>query len=424
MTKAGWICTQIGARENYAIPRVLHSCRRLQRLYTEMWSGPILTRLCSSFPGLRRFAGRFHPDLKAAPVRAFNTRFCWERLRRRQPRNREEQFQAYVRLGSQFARLVADDLSQQPESSQAEVFFSYTTSCLEVLPPLRNQGVLTIVGQIDPGRVEEDMVQQECEKWPGWQRLPGRIPDFYYERLAAEWRAADRVLVNSPWAREALVEQGVPSSKIVVVPLAYELAGAGLPRRFSEQRPNQPLRVLWLGTVQVRKGIQYLIKAARLLSDRNIRFLVVGPIEISRMALASAPTGMEFHGPVARDQAPAFYRQADLFVLPTLSDGFAITQLEAMAHGLPVIATPNCGEVVTDGVDGRIVPAANAEALAAAIAEFDQDRELLAERSEQALVKSRQFTMARLGDGLDAVARELSAARGPLQGGLAKALLP
>ena len=67
-----------------------------------------------------------------------------------------------------------------------------------------------------------------------------------------------------------------------------------------------------------------------------------------------------------------------MFVLPTISDSFALTQVEAMANGLPVIATRRCGEVVADGVDGRIVPVADAESLAAYAADVGRPA-LLAE---------------------------------------------
>jgi len=67
---------------------------------------------------------------------------------------------------------------------------------------------------------------------------------------------------------------------------------------------------------------------------------------ITPQAVATAPANVEFRGRVTRDRATREYLVADAFVLPTLSDGFAITQLEAMAHGLPVIVTPNCGAVV------------------------------------------------------------------------------
>jgi glycosyltransferase involved in cell wall biosynthesis len=84
-----------------------------------------------------------------------------------------------------------------------------------------------------------------------------------------------------------------------------------------------------------------------------------------------------------------------VFVLPTVSDGFAITQVEAMAQALPVITTPNCGEVVTPGIDGLIVPPFDGEALAAAISKLDQDRPLLKEMSYRALDKSAHFYLPR-----------------------------
>ena len=99
------------------------------------------------------------------------------------------------------------------------------------------------------------------------------------------------------------------------------------------------------------------------------------------------------------------YRTADAFVLPTISDGFAITQLEAMSYGLPVITTPNCGDVVTPGEDGYIVPIRDPQKLADAIAAFISDRDLLQRMSEKARAKSRTFTLARYANTIeDAVA--------------------
>jgi len=112
---------------------------------------------------------------------------------------------------------------------------------------------------------------------------------------------------------------------------------------------------------------------------------------------------MTFHGPVSRDQTEEFYRTADLFVLPTVSDGFALTQLEAMAHRLPVIATPNCGEVVTDGVDGLIVPACDPMALAEAFQLLIQDPEKLRAMNEATKAKVQKFSLARLGENLTAL---------------------
>jgi glycosyltransferase involved in cell wall biosynthesis len=109
---------------------------------------------------------------------------------------------------------------------------------------------------------------------------------------------------------------------------------------------------------------------------------------------------MVFHGRATRDQTAAWYQRSDLFVLPTLSDGFAITQLEAMAHGLPVVTTPCCGEVVTDGVDGFIIPPRDVSALVQTFQRYLKEPELLKVQQSAALLKSRQFTLGRLAENL------------------------
>ncbi len=158
--------------------------------------------------------------------------------------------------------------------------------------------------------------------------------------------------------------------------------------------------MLWLGQVNVRKGIHYLMEAARLLEREKIHFDVVGPIGILPGAVASAPRNMTFHGPVNRDRAAEWYRKADVFVLPTLSDGFAITQLEAMAHGLPVIVTPNCGRVVEEGKTGFIVPARDAKSLAEAIMRFVRNRYLLSEMSPKCREAAAVFSIDAYGQRL------------------------
>jgi glycosyltransferase involved in cell wall biosynthesis len=161
-----------------------------------------------------------------------------------------------------------------------------------------------------------------------------------------------------------------------------------------------PLNVLWLGSVNLRKGIPYLIEAAHQLPD--VRFTVAGPLDISKDAIASAPPNMDFLGRITRDRTAEIYRAADVFVLPTLSDGFAITQLEAMGYGLPVVTTPNCGDVVTDGVDGLIVRAGDANALAKALARLDADRNLVREMSRQAIDKIGSFRLPNQSDQIEA----------------------
>ncbi|MCX6924887.1 MAG: glycosyltransferase family 4 protein [Verrucomicrobia bacterium] len=271
--------------------------------------------------------------------------------------------------------------------------------------------MFTVLDQIVPGREEERLVVLEREKWPGWEDTADPIPEEYWNRIQQEWALADVVMVNSEWSKKLLLCQGVPESKLIIVPLAYEAP----PNVRPQEVAHGQLTVLWLGGVSLRKGIQYLIEAAKRVP--NVRFVVAGPIGIQDAKVRSAPANMDFLGRIQRNSTVRLYQQAHVFVLPTISDGFAITQLEAMAHGLPVITTPNCGQVVTDGVDGLIVPAANSEALAAAIGRLDANRRELVEMSRRAVEKASEFHLPKNAQEI-----EEKVARNKAQSGSLRAL--
>jgi glycosyltransferase involved in cell wall biosynthesis len=207
-------------------------------------------------------------------------------------------------------------------------------------------------------------------------------------------------MVNSEWSREALVQQGVPEAKIEIIPIAYEPESTPQTGPAEVDGTSRPLRVLWLGSVILRKGIQYLVEAAERLKGADIEIDVVGPIGITDEALAQAPSNMTFHGRVPRDEVDEWYRRSDVFVLPTLSDGFAITQLEAMSHGLPVIATPRCGAVVEDGENGSVVPVRDPDRLADAIETLAASPALRRGMSREAHRRIDQYSLSRVGDQL------------------------
>lgn len=394
-----WVVAQLGAREHYAAARALHGRGLLLRLITDAYCAHGRWLFARGPTPLRAFASRYAPDLPPRLVTAYSLATAWRRLRAaaRPTANLPSIYERFLAEGAHFGRRVAGTLAQL-DLGRGDALFTYNTSALEPLRASRDRGIATVLAQIDPGRVEERLVQEERARWPGWETDPGHVPEAYFERIAAEWEAADRVLVNSRWAHEALVAQGVAPGKLRVVPLAFEAPHPARPRPVR----RGALRVLWLGLVCLRKGVPYLVEAARQLLDRDLAFTIAGPLHIEPTAV-SQPPNLRFVGRVTREQAAQLYAQADVFVLPTISDGFAITQLEAMAASLPVITTPRCGEVVTHGLNGLIVPPRDAYALAEALARLDDDRELLAAMSSEASLTARRFGLDRFALALDSI---------------------
>jgi len=397
-----WIVTQIGARQHYAVARAMYRRNRLQQLYTDAWCAHGHSVLRSLPDPFRSFANRYHTSLPRDHVTAFTRQAVKDRARWAlfSANDDHARYQYHVDVGRQFARNVRRDLQRRINTPDNHIFFGYDTGCYEVLEWFAGTDGLAIVDQIDPGRVEKEIVLDEIERWPGWATQKPVLHPPHYERIEAEWDLASVVMVNSAWTKKALVRQGVPEEKIEIIPIAYEPENVVQSSAVEEDGASRPLRVLWLGSVILRKGIQYLVEAAERLEGADIEIDVVGPIGITDEAIAQAPSNMTFHGRAPRDEVDEWYRRCDVFVLPTLSDGFAITQLEAMSHGLPVIATPRCGAVVENEKNGFVIPVQDPDRLADAIDTLASDPVLRRSMSRKARSSIDQYSLSRVGDQL------------------------
>jgi glycosyltransferase involved in cell wall biosynthesis len=143
-----------------------------------------------------------------------------------------------------------------------------------------------------------------------------------------------------------------------------------------EKRPNTRLQALFLGSVILRKGVGQLFDANRMLKNEPVDFTFAGPIGVKIPDEISQLPNVRFLGPVDKAIAEKLYREADIFLFPTLSDGFGLTQLEALGHGIPVVASKNCGRVVEHGTNGLLLSAVTPEAIAEAVMQFLRDPQL------------------------------------------------
>jgi glycosyltransferase involved in cell wall biosynthesis len=237
----------------------------------------------------------------------------------------------------------------------------------------------TVMGQIDGGPFEESIVLEEMARYPQLHERYRPAPARYCDEWRAQCASARRIVVNSPWAMHCLEGAGIPREKMVIVPLFYETtirdaSPRPLPTRFGASRP---LRVLFLGQLNLRKGAGPLLDAIRRMKDAPVEFVVVGSSSITIPEDVRALSNFSYAGRADRSQVHDHYANADVFILPTLSDGFALTQLEARAHGLPIIASRRCGEVVTQECDGLLLDEVTADAITAAIYRLLSDPDML-----------------------------------------------
>jgi glycosyltransferase involved in cell wall biosynthesis len=208
--------------------------------------------------------------------------------------------------------------------------------------------------------------------------------------------------VNSGWSKDSLIAEGIAAEKIRVIPVAYEGRNETppfqrhYPRAFSAERP---LRVLFLGQVDLRKGVAQLLEAVKLLSGEHVEFWFVGPMQIRVPQELKRHPKVRWLGVAPRVSVDSYYRDADVFIFPTLSDGFGLTQLEAQAWKLPVIASRYCGEVVRDRINGIVLEEVSGEAIGEVLRGLLRSPERLSAMSVRSGVDER-FSLAKLASSL------------------------
>ena len=402
MHSSNWICCQIGAREHYAVARALNRQRLLKRLVTDAWVQP--GSLWSRFS--QRLSERFHPDLTSTPVSAWNLRSVVNEIRSKLARR--SGWERTMLRNQWFQRMVVGTLTKTSLSLEGSkpVVFSYSYSALEQFRWAKRQGFRTVLGQIDGGVEDERLIERlngrNLTPLDKWTNAPAR----YWKDWREECELADRIIVNSEWAQCLLSAAGVPPGRIRIVPLAYTppVDTTNFVRTYPDSFSRlRPLRVLFLGQVSRRKGVYELLEAAAMMEFDPVEFLIVGPNLMHAVPSRSPRSNVRWVGSVPRAAAADWYRQADVFLFPSHSDGFGLTQLEARTWRLPIIASRFCGNVVTDGRDGVLLKEVTGAAIFDAIRPFLCHPKKLSEMSRASLFHD-DDPLATLGSALvDAV---------------------
>jgi glycosyltransferase involved in cell wall biosynthesis len=192
--------------------------------------------------------------------------------------------------------------------------------------------------------------------------------------------------------------QRYPGKPIFNIPYYCDLSQFMVDR---PQRPREPITILFCGQMIERKGVDLLLHAFERMiqSGLKARLLLVGrEAELPQMMQAISPEThqhIEYAGFQAPDDLPYFFRQADLFVLPSRYDGWGVVVNQAVGAGLPIICSDAVGaayDLVESGVNGEMFPAGDAEALYRALMPYVQDPERLKAASQASLAKADQWS--------------------------------
>jgi glycosyltransferase involved in cell wall biosynthesis len=270
----------------------------------------------------------------------------------------------------------------------AELLVAWSGSALPALRRARELGMATIVerGSTHIGW-QTELLQDEYGRFG--LRARTASPELV-DRELREYAEADAIAVPSRFARRSFVERGVDEARVLCLPYGVSLASFTPPAG-----PEEPVfRVIHCGRVDLRKGCHYLLEAFHGLRLPGAELWLVGPIapEMEGFRRRFASPAIVFHGPKPQAELARFYARASVFCLASLEEGMAMVIPQAMACGLPVIATTHTGaeEAVRDGVEGFLVGIRDVSALQRRILELYENAERRRAMGRAALARVRE----------------------------------
>lgn len=268
---------------------------------------------------------------------------------------------------------------------ECDIFHGWNNSCLKSLEIAKSKGATTVVERASSHpKTQEKILNKEAEKY-GIKRKPER----HLERSCKELEKCDYITVPSDFVKESFTEQGFDEEKLIKIPFGVDI------NKFSpETNHDSTFRAIFVGSVQLRKGIQYMLKAWDSLEIEDAELLVCGKIQEDAKPVVEKykdNDSINFLGHV--NEVP--YDKADIFVFPSLEEGSALVTYEAMASGLPIIVTPNTGSVARDGEEGFILPIRAPDKIAEKIKYFYENPNEIQKMGDKARKRAETYTWER-----------------------------
>ena len=258
------------------------------------------------------------------------------------------------------------------------------------LAKAKQLGLITVLyaAQLHP-QWNLQILEEEHRRWgidtysPSWST--GMM-----NRTLESVNLADYLITLSSFSKQTYVSQGYPGDRIFVNPLGVDL------ERFQPglDKSHESLTYLFVGNISIVKGIQYLLEAWRQLNLQDARLLICGAVHRGMQGLIESYrrgiANIEYAG-YAKDPTK-YYQRSSVFVFPSLSEGFPRVVIEAMASGLPVIATTPASEAVRNGEDGFVIPAGDVEALKEKMLYFYDNRDEIERMGRNARQQAERYT--------------------------------
>lgn len=233
---------------------------------------------------------------------------------------------------------------------KCDVYHGWRNHSLKCLKKAKKLGAVTIVESPNSHPLTARKLLNEESKRFGTGKIISNKKGI--KRMIEEMEIADYVTAPSDFVYKSLVENGIPKEKILKIPYGVDIT------KFSDKKDkkDKKFRAIFVGSIQLRKGLQYLLKAWDELKLENSELIIVGRVWPDAHQVVSKYKNKPTIKFVGFADPREYYKQSDVFVFPTIEEGSALVTYEAMASGLPLITTFNSGTIARHGKEALITP--------------------------------------------------------------------
>jgi glycosyltransferase involved in cell wall biosynthesis len=313
-------------------------------------------------------------------------------------------------------RKVADRLRKIDPPSQGyggasnlRAVYAYEDGALETFRAARERGFKRIYDlPIAYWKTSRRLLREEAERYPDWEPTLGgtRDSDEKLSRKTQELELAELVVCPSRFVLESLPPEACAQKQCLIAPFG----SPDVDLRNDASKSSGRLRVLFAGALTQRKGLADLFEAMKLVNSKQIELVVMGSLLRPLSWYRDRFADFVYEPPRPHGEVLRLMQSCHVFVLPSIVEGRALVQQEAMACRLPVIATKNAGadDVVINGETGFLVPIRSPEAIAEKIGWCASNRSRLDGMGIAARTRASQFTWRAYGETLVAAVRALT----------------
>jgi glycosyltransferase involved in cell wall biosynthesis len=392
-----------------AVLQTLFAAGLLERFVTTLgWSKDSYPELSDHIRGkLRRNYALPADKIDIHPLRE-SIRLLATALRWRGLTRHETGWASIDRVWSSLDQEVAKRLRKGAYGSQLNAAYAYEDCALATFAVARDLKLHRIYDlPIAYWETTQRLLREEAQRYPDWEATLGATRDSPAKlaRKTEELGLAELVVCPSQFVLDSLPKE--KQHKSIVAPFGTPMVESGGATR--QKSTNGAMRLLFAGSLSQRKGLADLFSALKLIGSNQVELVVMGqPLRPLKWYRQYA--NFIYEPPRPHDEVLRLMQTCDVLVLPSIVEGRALVQQEAMACGLPVIATKNAGadELIIEEETGFLVPIRSPEKIAERISWFVSNRMRISGMGIAAQRRARQLTWPAYGEKILTAIRELT----------------